>query len=236
VTIPRSDVHYVVTEYGIAYLFGKTIRDRALSLIEIAHPSFRPFLLDEAKRLGYVRLNQTLKSETAYPADEEREVVLKNNKTVLIRPSKASDVKGLQDIFYHLSPKDVRTRFFTRLSSLPVTEAEHLCNVDYENEMAFIAIAGERENEEIVGSACFSVDPEINMAEVAYMIRPDWQSVGLGKALQQRMTEYARSKGLRGFTADILAENQKMLALINKEGKTSMKTVMDQCRVTVQFE
>ena len=102
--------------------------------------------------------------------------------------------------------------------------------------MAFIAIAGERENEEIVGSACFSVDPEINMAEVAYMIRPDWQSVGLGKALQQRMTEYARSKGLRGFTADILAENQKMLALINKEGKTSMKTVMDQCRVTVQFE
>ena len=54
VGIARSDVHYVVTEYGIAYLFGKSIRERAVSLIEVAHPSYREELLAEAKRLGYV--------------------------------------------------------------------------------------------------------------------------------------------------------------------------------------
>ncbi|MFO7965335.1 MAG: GNAT family N-acetyltransferase [Desulfobacterales bacterium] len=235
VTIPRSDVHYVITEYGIAYLFGKTIREKALALIEIAHPSFRTHLLEEAKRLGYVRRDQILKSMKAYPAEEEREVALKNGTVVLIRPSNASDVEGLQDIFYHLTPKDIQTRFFTRLSSLPVSKAEHLCNVDYENEMAFVAVAGEREKEEVVGSSCYSVDPAANMAEVAYMVRPDYQGLGLGKALQQRMVEYARSKGLIGFTADILEENHTMLSLINEAGKVSMKKVFDEYRITVLF-
>ncbi len=236
VTIPRSEVHYVITEYGIAYIFGKTIRERALSLIEIAHPDFRTHLLEEAKRLGYVRRDQTLKSKTAYPAEEEREVLLKNNTAVLIRPSKASDVEGLQDLFYHLRPEDIRTRFFTRMSSLPVSRAEHLCNVDYENEMAFVAVAGTRENEQIVGSACYSVDPSTDMAEVAYVIHPEWQGLGLGKALQARMVEYARSRGLRGFTADILAENKKMISLINQSGTVSMKQVFGEYRVTVNFE
>lgn len=235
VTIPRSDVHYVITEYGIAYLFGKTIRERALSLIEIAHPSFRSHLLEEAKRLGYVRPDQTLKSKIAYPAEEEREVTLKNNTVVLIRPSKASDVEGLQDIFYNLSPKDIQTRFFTRLSSLPVSKAEHLCNVDYETEMAFVVVAGDREKEKIVGSSCYSVDPATNMAEVAYMIRPEWQSLGLGRALQQRMVEYAKSKGLIGFTADILEENKKMLNLINLAGNISTKQIFNEYRITLRF-
>lgn len=213
VTIPRSDVHYIITEYGIAYLFGKSIRERALSLIEIAHPSFRSWLLDEAKRLGYVRPDQVLKSKVAYPAEEERKMVLKNGEKVLIRPSKASDVQGLQNIFYNLTPNDIYTRFFTCLKSLSVSKAEHLCNVDYENEMAFMAVSGEREKDFIVGSSCYYVDPSTNLADVAYMILPEWQGVGLGTALQQRMIEYAKSKKLRGFKADILAENVKMLRL-----------------------
>ena len=77
VTIPRSDVHFVVTEYGSTYLFGKSIRERALSLIEIAHPSFRPRLLEAAKDLGYIVAERTLRSEVAYPLEEEREVTLK---------------------------------------------------------------------------------------------------------------------------------------------------------------
>jgi RimJ/RimL family protein N-acetyltransferase len=235
VTIPRSEVHYVITEFGIAYLFGKTIRERALSLIEIAHPSFRHGLLEQAKRLGYVREDQTLQSKTAYPVEEEREVSLKNDTPVLIRPSKASDVEGLQEIFYNLRPEDIRTRYFTRLASLPVTKAEHLCNVNYENEMAFVAIAGERENQRFVGSSCYSVDPSTNMAEVAYMIRPEWQSMGLGRALQQRMVEYALSKGVRGFTADILEENKKMISLIKAAGKVTMKQIFNEYRVTVLF-
>ena len=125
-TISRSDVHYVITEFGIAYLFGKSIRERALALIEIAHPDFRPWLLEEAKKLGYVRTDQSLKSKVAYPIEEEREMTLKNGSKIMIRPTKASDVEMLQNLFYHMSKQDIYTRFFTRMQSLPVSKAQHL--------------------------------------------------------------------------------------------------------------
>ncbi|MBI5499111.1 MAG: GNAT family N-acetyltransferase [Deltaproteobacteria bacterium] len=212
-TIPRSDVHYVVTEWGSAYLFGRSIRDRALALIEIAHPSFRPGLLAEAKRLGYLRPDQTLKSLVAYPEEEEREATLKGGRRVLLRPARASDVNGVQDIFYKMGEHDVYTRFFTRLTSLSVSRAEYLCNVDYENEMAFVAVHGDAEESSIVGSSCYYVNHTTNLAEVAYMMRPEWQGCGLGSALHRRMAEYAKSKGLRGFTADVLVENVRMRRL-----------------------
>jgi len=212
-TIPRSDVHYVVTEWGSAYLFGKPIRERALALIEIAHPKFRETLLAEAKRLGYLRADQTMRSSIAYPEAEEREITVKGGRRVLIRPARASDVNGVQDIFYKMGEHDVYTRFFTRLTSLSVSRAEHLCNVDYENEMAFVAVHGDEEESSIVGSSCYYVNHTTNMAEVAYMMRPEWQGCGLGSALHRRMIEYAKSKGLRGFTADVLVENFRMRRL-----------------------
>ena len=214
VTIARSEIHYVVTEYGTAYLFGKSIRERALALIEVAHPSFRLWLLEEAKRLGYVRSDQDMKSKVAYPCDEECEVKMKNGMKVLIRPSRASDEQGLQELFYHLTPKDVYTRFFTGLDSLSVSKAQHLCNVDYDHEMAFVAVTGEKEEDErIVGSSCYYVDEATKLADVAYMIRPEWQSVGVGSFLQKKMVDYAKARGVRGFTADILTENEKMIKL-----------------------
>ncbi len=80
-------------------------------------------------------------------------MVLKNGVQVLLRPSRASDVEALQDIFYHLTEEDVLTRSFASLRSLPVSQAEHLCNVDYETEMAFVAVVGGAEHETIVGSS-----------------------------------------------------------------------------------
>ena len=159
VTVARSDVHYIITEYGSAFLFGKSIRERALALIEIAHPDFRTSLLDKAKKLGYVRKDQTLKSKMAYPAGEEREVVLKDQRQVLLRPSKASDVGKLQQLFYNLSRDDIYTRFFSLLEALSISRAEHLCNVNYETEMTFVAVVGDREKDLIVGSSCYFLDP-----------------------------------------------------------------------------
>jgi len=238
VTIPRSEVHYIITEYGSAYLFGKTIRERALSLIEIAHPDFRQELLDEAKQLGYIRQDQVLRSKGAYPTGEDREVVLKNNEKVLIRPARASDVKKLQEIFYDLSVKDVYTRFFSPLKTFSVSRAEHLCNVDYESDMAFVAVAGDREKNIIVGSSCYFANPSTNLVEIAYMILPEYQSVGLGSALQKRMMEYAKAKGFRGFTASILAENKKMFKLANSNSgfsDISIKMSSYEYEVTMLF-
>lgn len=242
ITIPRADVHYVVTEYGTVYLFGKSIREKALALIEIAHPSHRARLLEEARRLGYVRRDQDLKCKAGgtntcrYPVEAEREVTLKDGTKIYIRPSRASDVRSLQEIFYRLPPEDVYTRFFIGLKYLPVSKAEYLCNVDYEKEMAFVVTHGERENEKVVGSAFYVVDPSRNMADVAYMILHEWQGMGLGTHLQQRMAEYARSKGIRGFTADILRTNTAMLKLAGKCGKVNMKLVDEAYEVEMLFE
>jgi RimJ/RimL family protein N-acetyltransferase len=236
VCIARQDVHYVITEYGIAYLFGRSIRERALALIEIAHPKFRPWLLDEAKRLGYVRAEQSLQSSVSYPIEEERQVDLKNGRSVLLRPARASDARALQALFYDLPPDDVYTRFFQRLKAMTLQDAERYCNVNYDTEVAFLAVAGDREGEEVVGSACYFVNPSTNMAEVAYMILPQWQGTGLGSALQQRLVEYARQRGLLGFTAEILASNTKMLRLAKKAcDHVSVERDGDTLEVTMRF-
>src|SRR6185503_10475 len=97
-----------------------------------------------------------------------------------------------------------------------VDKAQHLCSVSYEDEMAFVAVTGERENEQVVGSSCYYVNPTTNLADVAYMIRPGWQGLGLASIFQLRMTEYARARGVRGFTADVLTTNAKMLKVFER--------------------
>jgi RimJ/RimL family protein N-acetyltransferase len=216
VTVARSNAHYVVTEYGIAYLFGRSIRERALALIEIAHPDFREGLLGEAKRLGYVRSDQAVRSASAYPVEEERLIALRNRATVLLRPARASDARDLQLLFHHMPEEDQYTRFFSRLRSLSFEEVQNLCNVDQTNAVAFLAVTGPRENESIVGSACYYLNPSTNMAEVAYMVLREWQGSGLGSALQSRLVELAKGRGVRGFKAEMLATNAAMMSLARR--------------------
>jgi acyl-CoA hydrolase/RimJ/RimL family protein N-acetyltransferase len=212
VGISRADVHYIITEYGIAYLFGKSIQERALTLIEIAHPKFRPWLLDEARRLGYVNSQQRFQCSGPYPIEEERSIVLKDGRSILIRPAKASDVRSMQSLFQRLPPEDVYTRFFNRRKALSFEDAQDLCGIDHESEVAFVA-TGTREHDALVGASCYFANEATSLAEVAFMIDPEWQGVGLGAALQGRMREYAVARGLRGFVADILVTNARMIRL-----------------------
>ena len=211
VGIARSDVHYVITEYGIAYLFGKSIRERALALIEVAHPRWREELLKAAKKLGYVRADQYFASQVAYSVDEERIVTLKSGAEVRVRPARASDAGALQALFHRLSEDDVYRRFFRRVRSLSYQQLQTLCNVNHESDVAFLAVTGPRENEEIIGSACYWLSPTTNLAEVALMVSPTFQKAGLGTALQAYLQEYAMSRNVRGFVFEILPHNVSML-------------------------
>ncbi len=236
VTVPRAEVHYVITEYGIAYLFGKPMRERAIALIQLAHPKFRQQLLEEAKRLGYLAAHQTLQNMRAYPVEEERVVSLKNSKQVMLRPARASDADGIRELFFKLPATDIYTRFFRRVLALSHKDVERLCNFSYENEVGFVAVIGPRELEVIVGQACYFVSPTTNMAETAFLIDPAWQGTGLGGALQQRMVEHAKGRGLRGFVAEILLENTKMIALARKgSDKVSVEKDQDCVHVTMLF-
>lgn len=216
VTVARSDVHYVITEYGIAYLFGKSIRERALALAGIAHPKHRPELIDAAKRLNYVPREHVVTNFSPYAVEDEKTISLKENRQILIRPSRPDDVAMMQELFHRLSEKDVVTRFFHKIRSLSYNEAQKLCNVNQEGNVAFVAVSGTRENEKIVGASCYFLDYSTNLAEVAYMISPDMQCSGLGSVLQNHMIDHAKRRGIRGFVAEILAHNKKMAALARK--------------------
>jgi RimJ/RimL family protein N-acetyltransferase len=237
VGIARSDVHYVITEYGIAYLFGKSIRERALALIDVAHPNCREELLVAAKRLGYVRPEQYLASQAAYPVHEERTVQLKNGATVLIRPARASDAGALQAQFHRLTPDQVYTRFFRRARSLSYAELQTLCNVNHETEVAFLAVTAPRENEVVVGSACYFLNSTTNLAEIAFMVAPEWQGQGVGTALQARLQEYAIGRGVRGFVAEMLPRNERMLRLAtHAPGTISTTKDEESVHVTILFQ
>ncbi len=236
VGIARSDVHYVITEYGIAYLFGKSIRERAVALIEVAHPRWREMLLTSAKELGYVRTDQYLASQVAYPVHEERIVTLKTGVKIMIRPARAGDTGALEALFHRLSPDDVQTRFFRHVRSLTYRELQTLCNVNHDTEVAFLAVTGPRENEEVVGSACYFLSPTTNLAEVAFMVAPEFQGMGLGTALQARLQEYAMNRGVRGFVSEIRPGNTSMLRLAaSAQGTMTTSRDEDAVHVTVLF-
>jgi acyl-CoA hydrolase/GNAT superfamily N-acetyltransferase len=212
VTVPRYDVRWVATEYGAAYLHSKSLSERAVALIEIAHPDHRPFLLAEAKRLGLVPPDQKMRSRRDYPVEEERTITLRNGTEVLLRPTKTSDAPLLQALFYELDPESVYTRFFRNLSSLTRQAAEHLCSVSYSDEMAFAAVIGDVESgERIVAASSYYVDGDTGLADVGYMVSPEFQGEGLGTALHARTVEYAMHNGVRGFTADVLDTNPAMM-------------------------
>jgi len=236
VSVARTDVHYVITEYGIAYLFGKSISERAVALIEIAHPKFRPQLLAEAKHLGYLSQDQNLQSMRDYPVEEERLVNLKNGRPVMLRPAHASDAEGIRALFHTMPAEDVFTRFFRSVKSLSNGEVARLCNLNYETEVAFVAVEGPRENERVIGQSCYFVNPSTNLAESAFMVDPGWQGTGLGTALQKRIAEHGRARGLRGFIAEILPENTKMLALArNCSDNIHVERDEDSIHVTMLF-
>jgi acyl-CoA hydrolase/GNAT superfamily N-acetyltransferase len=211
VALSRALVRWVVTEYGTAYLFGKSIAERAVALIGIAHPDDRAGLLAAARERGIVPPGQELRSHTAYPVDEERTATLRDGRGVLVRPTRAVDRAGLQELFHRLPEEDVQTRFFQKLRSLTDKAADHLCNVDYREDMAFAVVVGRAEHERIVATSSYHLDPRDGLAEVAYMVDPDWQGCGLATLLHARTVEYAAHHGVRGLSADVLMSNRGMM-------------------------
>ncbi len=100
-TLIRGDIHYVVTEFGIAYLHGKNIRERAMSLIAIAHPKFQPQLIQEAKKNNLIYKDQAFipGKKGEYPVHLETYRTTKEGMTIFLRPVKINDEPLLKDLF-----------------------------------------------------------------------------------------------------------------------------------------
>jgi acyl-CoA hydrolase/GNAT superfamily N-acetyltransferase len=220
VTFNRGDVHYIVTEFGIAYLHGKNIRERAMELISIAHPKFRPWLIEEAKRINLIYRDQAFIEGKAgeYPEQLETYRTIKTGEEILLRPVKISDEPLLKDFFYSLSDESLHRRFMSMKKSIPHERLQELVVIDYTSDMVILAVHTVEEIEEVIGMGQYSIDDISHTADAAFAVRDSWQGKGIGTELLQYLTLLAKKRGLLGFTADVLADNWGMLRVFNKMG------------------
>jgi len=222
VTLTRGDVHYVVTEYGIAYLHGKNVRERAMDLISIAHPDFRPWLVSEAKRLGLIYKDQAFIPGKGgeYPDSLEAHRTTYLGLEIFLRPVKISDEPLLKDFFYSLSDESMYYRFISARRNVPHKLRQEFVVIDYTRDMVILAVIEDRKTgiEEIVGVGQYSLNRDMHMAEVALVVRDDHQEKGIGRELLSYLTYLAKRQGLLGFTAEVIADNRSMLRLFNKMG------------------
>jgi acyl-CoA hydrolase/GNAT superfamily N-acetyltransferase len=235
VVTSRGDVHHVVTEYGVADLWGKNIRQRSLALIEIAHPDFRSELLAAAKRRCYVFADQIV-PPAARLAPAARHETLNDGVHVTVRPVRLSDEQPLQDLFYRLSDASTYRRFLAYRSRFPHEEMQRLVDVDYDRSAAFVISVERPEGEKIIAMSRYDVDPGTRFADTAFVVRDEWQNRGAGTLLLRTMIEAARAQGIVGFTADVLVDNKPMMAIFEKSGlELSVDERYGVCHLTARF-
>ena len=232
----RSTVRYIITEFGIAYLHGKTLRERALALINIAHPRFRERLLAEAKRLHYVYDDQILPPiyEPLYPGQWETHQIFPPDHTIFFRPIKPTDERALQEFFYTLPDQDVYYRFLSAMKVFPHRNTQGMCNIDYEHEMAMVGVTGEIGNEKLIAIGRYILDQKTNTAEADFAVAAPWQRKGIATFLLHYLCEIAKSKGISGFAAYVLASNRRMLSVFNRVGYV-VHSILDEGIYEISF-
>lgn len=150
-----------------------------------------------------------------YPRDWDKDVVLAG-KVYHIRPIKPTDAALYPVFLKKTSADDLRLRFLSATKSISDQMLVRLTQIDYEREMAFIALG--REDGELAGIARLSADPDHETAEYGLLVRTDLQGHGIGWALFSQLRDYATADGVKRIEGFILSENTKMLRLCREFG------------------
>jgi len=219
VALRAFDVHYIVTEWGIAYLHGKSVRERILQMIAIAHPKFRERLLELVKERGLIYKDQKIPMTSdgvvvIYP-DIQWIFHTKDKEGILIRPIKLTDERLMQDLYYKLSDYDRFMRFFTQRSSFKHSEIQQRTICDYQTSMTLVAVIGEGGEEQIVGAAVYQQNKDTGFAEFALTVAEEYRRQGLGRFLLDKLIEVAHEKGIRGFYGDYLTTNRAISHILH---------------------
>jgi len=212
-----SAARYVVTEYGVASLFGKSIRERALSMIEIAHPDHREGLFNRAKEMGYLYRDQIYKSIAAnYPAKYETVKTFKDGLELRIRPIKASDEDMMRRLFYKFSDESKYYRYFTHVRIMPHKNMQQYLSVDYERIFSVVAVLQIGNIEKIVAEARYAAYPDGKTYEMAFLADEEYQGRGISTFMANYLIKIARERNIKTLTASVLSQNKKMLRVFEK--------------------
>jgi acetyltransferase len=148
-----------------------------------------------------------------YPVELESEVQHRGRRLKL-RPIRPDDEALLQRFIGHMTPEDIRLRFFGPLRELTHEMAARLTQIDYDREMAFLLLDGE----ELMGVGRLAADPGFGQAEYALAVRSDMQGRGYGALLLRHVLAYAEKRGVKRVIGIVLRENRKMLELSRRLG------------------
>ena len=218
VATTRGDVNFVVTEYGIAELQGKSIYQRVMELAQIAHPKFREELIESAKKRHYIFGDQLPPSQDdlIFVEGYKSTMKLKTGKSVEIRPLFPSDEFAYRNFFYSLKEETIYYRFFykMKLFSHEVVQKQW-ASVDYRKNMSLIGLVRNRRHKEIVAIGSYAMEDE-HTAEVAFVVREDFQGMGIASYLLEHLEEIAKVNDYKAFSATILRENTSMIRVFKK--------------------
>ncbi|MBP8644848.1 MAG: GNAT family N-acetyltransferase [Syntrophobacteraceae bacterium] len=220
VVTTRGGVQYVVTEYGIAQLHGKSIRDRALALIGIAHPDFREELMRAAYEFNYLHEDvlRVIAPKAVYPVEYERIQVFDGDLAVCFRPAKPTDERALKEFFYSLPKDEAYVRFLSNMRVYPHYDVQGMVNIDYDREMTLFGLVGEIDAERIIAIARYQVKEENLTAEIDFAVHPDFGRKGVASFLVHHLTDIARSKKIGRLVAYSSVGNEKVLGVFQKLG------------------
>ncbi len=233
----RACVHYVITEWGVAALHGKPIRERAIALINIAHPRFRDELMKTAKKHRYVHQDQMLPppNSAVYP-DHLEHTASFGDLDVFFRPARPSDERTVQAFIYQLGERSIYYRFHGELRDMHHARVQGFVNVDYQDTITFIGLLGSRGHEgEMVAMGQYLRYPESNLVEVAFITGDDYHDKGIATWTLKLLIRYARECGIEGCFAEVLAQNQAMLRVFQKCDQP-VKVTREEGTFLVEFE
>ena len=218
VVVPRGDVRFVATEYGLVNLFGKTLQERVMALVSIAHPDFRDELFAAAKEMGLVdskrKFNQA--NRGIYPFKYEETIIIKNI-PITFRPAKPVDERFIQEHYYTMNRGDIVSRFFHEKKSFAYDQIETTYDIDYINDQTIVATIGELGFEKVIAVGEYFRNTITNMAEVAYSVSKEYQGMGIATILQKKINQAAIDNSIKGLTAYISSHNKSMISLFHKQ-------------------
>jgi len=231
-------VNIVVTEYGVANMSGRTLRERAQALIEIAHPDDRRKLFEQAKEAKIIYQDQIFMPENSvlYPSEITNKHTFKNGLQVRFRAIKPSDEDEMRHLFYRFSDEAVYYRYFTSIKAMPHTKMQEYVNINYGDVMSIVGLIYEPGQGTMIAEARYVKEPSRAWADVAFVVDEAFSGNGIATYLYQMLMRIAKERGIQGFTADVLSTNHGMMKVFEKGGIVKAKLEYGVYKLTMPFE
>ena len=216
----RSDIHYLVTEHGIASLRGRTIQERVQELIQVAHPDYREDLLGKAREHHllppYFQLPPPWKE--SQHGIRVRSLTLKDEKEYILRPLAPADDRRLQEFFYSHTEETIVRRYGFTVTRMSRKRAFELVGIDQNRDLALAVVELQGPRQVIHAVGRYYLDRNGKGAEMAFVVSEHKRRLGMARILLERMVEIARERGLEHLWAQVDSDNTPMLALFRKFG------------------